>query len=105
MEKRKVARERKEEIKEKAKESLEQFYADRKEKQSNIKTRNREQEEIIKDEMNDLMQHGAPWEKVGRLVNLTPKPNEKPGSSKVNRMRGLLIQLKNEKTEKKERDT
>lgn len=97
LEKRTKGRQEKEAILERARESIEEFYKNLEEKQQNIKSANREAEENAKQELIDVMQHGDAWEKVGRLINLTPKPNEKPGSSKVNRMRGLLIQLKNEK--------
>merc|ERR1712150_18046 len=95
--KRNTARAEKEKLIEQAKTDIEKFYEERKDKQANIKTQNKEHEQRYFQEMKDLMQYGAPWEKVGRLVNLTPKPNEKPGTSKVGRMRRLLIQLKNEK--------
>jgi len=42
------------------------------------------------------MEYGSSWEKVTKLVNLQPRADEKPGSSVVDRMRKLLIQLKNE---------
>merc|ERR1712130_358381 len=86
-----------EELLEQARTNIEKFYSERKQKQESIKAQNKENEQGYFSEMKDLMQHGAPWEKVGRLVNLAPKANEKPGTSKVNRMRQLLIQLKNEK--------
>lgn len=97
MEKRNKARAEKEKLLENAKADIEKFYNERMEKQKKIKAQNKENEQNYFSEMGDLMQYGDPWEKVGRLVNLTPKPNEKPGTSKVDRMRGLLIQLKNEK--------
>jgi len=95
--KREKARKAKEELLEQARTNIEKFYSERKQKQESIKAQNKENEQGYFSEMKDLMQHGAPWEKVGRLVNLAPKANEKPGTSKVNRMRQLLIQLKNEK--------
>lgn len=97
MEKRNKARAEKEELLERAKTDIQKFYDERKAKQEAAIKRNKGHEENYFSEMRDLMAHGAPWEKVGRLVNLTPKPNEKPGTSKVGRMRRLLIQLKNEK--------
>lgn len=97
MEKRTKARQDKEKLLEKAKSDIQKFYEERKEKQGNIRIQNKEHEQNYFSEMSNLMQYGAPWEKVGRLVNLTPNPNEKPGTSKVDRMRTLLIQLKNEK--------
>jgi len=97
IEKRNKARQDKEELLEKAKQDIQKFYLERKEKQAKIKISNKEHEETYFSEMKTLMQYGAPWEKVGKIVNLTLKPNEKPGISKVDRMRTLLIQLKNEK--------
>jgi len=97
--KRNKARQDKEELLEKAKQDIQKFYLERKEKQAKIKVSNKEHEETYFSEMKTLMQYGAPWEKVGKIVNLTLKPNEKPGISKVDRMRTLLIQLKNEKTQ------
>jgi len=102
MEKRNTARAEKEELLERAKTDIQKFYDERKAKQTNAIERNKGHEENYFAEMRDLMAHGAPWEKVGRLVNLTPKPNEKPGTSKVGRMRRLLIQLKNEKKKPEE---
>jgi len=97
LQKRNAARAEKEKLLEKAKEDIEAFYEERKKKKATIKIQNKEAEENYFSEMKDLMEFGAAWEKVGRLVNLTPKSNEKPGTSKVDRMRTLLIQLKNEK--------
>lgn len=97
MEKRNAARAKKEELLEKAKTDIEKFYKERQEKKENARLRNKDNEKKYFQDMTDLMQYGAAWEKVGRLVNLASKPNEKPGSSKVDRMRRLLIQLKNEK--------
>jgi len=99
IEKRNKARQDKEELLEKAKQDIQKFYLERKEKQAKIKISNKEHEDSYFSEMKTLMQYGAPWEKVGKIVNLTLKPNEKPGISKVDRMRTLLIQLKNEKNQ------
>jgi hypothetical protein len=78
-----------------AKEEIQKFYADRETRIGNIKSQNREDEQKTKAGLDDLMAYGSDWEKVTKLVDLAPKPNEKPGSSKVDRMRALLIQLKN----------
>jgi len=86
IEKRNKARQDKEELLEKAKQDIQKFYLERKEKQAKIKVSNKEHEETYFSEMKTLMQYGAPWEKVGKIVNLTLKPNEKPGISKVDRM-------------------
>lgn len=102
MEKRNKARAEKEKLLERAKTDIQKFYELRKVKQASAIERNKGREEDYFTGMRDLMVHGAPWEKVGRLVNLAPKPNEKPGTSKVGRMRRLLIQLKNEKKKPEE---
>jgi len=95
--KRETARQQKEELITKAKEDIEKFYNERKKKIETVQEQNKQHETAYFQEIKELMEYGAHWEKVGRLVNLTPKPNEKPGTSKVGRMRTLLIQLKNEK--------
>ena len=59
----------------------------------------RTDEKNHKAETASLMEFGSQWEKVAKLVNLTPSANEKPGSSKVARMRSLLIQLKNDNSD------
>jgi len=94
---RETARQQKEELITKAKEDIEKFYNERKKKIETVQEQNKQHETAYFQEIKELMEYGAHWEKVGRLVNLTPKPNEKPGTSKVGRMRTLLIQLKNEK--------
>merc|ERR1712130_843433 len=73
--KREKARKAKEELLEQARTNIEKFYSERKQKQESIKAQNKENEQGYFSEMKDLMQHGAPWEKVGRLVNLAPKAN------------------------------
>jgi hypothetical protein len=92
-----AAREKKEHQKEAAKEETAKFMADRDARILKTKTVNAEEEKGAVTDMATLMEHGSLWEKVHKLVNLQPKPNEKPGSSRKERMRGLLIQLKHEK--------
>lgn len=91
------ARDKKEAAKDAAKATLKQFYDDRDARLGKVKATNREEEKNVQAEMASLMEFGSTWEKVHKLVNLQPKPNEKPGSSRVDRMRNLLIQLKHEK--------
>jgi len=76
-----------------AKEELAKFYADREAQLVKVQKANRAEEKNFKAEMKALMEHGSRWEKVHKLVNVAPKPNEK-GQSKVDRYRKLLIQLK-----------
>ena len=92
-----AAREKKEQQKETGKEEAAKFLADREAKIQKTKALNAEEEKNHVTDMATLMEHGSLWEKVHKLVNLQPKPNEKPGSSRKERMRGLLIQLKHEK--------
>jgi hypothetical protein len=50
-------------------------------------------EKATKAEIATLFQFGAQWEKVGKLINIAPKANEK---RTVDRMRKLLLTLKND---------
>jgi len=92
-----AAREKKEQLKETGKEETAKFMADREAKVLKAKAVNVEEEKGFVTDMATLMEHGSQWEKVHKLINLQPKPNEKPGTSRKERMRGLLIQLKHEK--------
>lgn len=47
--------------------------------------------------MKTTFESGQRWEKVNKLISTAPRPNEKAGTSRVERMRKLLIQLKTEK--------
>jgi len=93
-ERRDKAREDKENQREQGKAKLSSFLSERAAKLEQIKLNNRDEEKNQLAEMANVMENGTEWEKVHKLVNLTPKPNEKPGSSRVDRMRGLLIQMK-----------
>lgn len=87
----------KDKLEEAGKAEIAQFYKERETKIAALKEKNREDEKKTVADMESLMKFGSQWEKVTKLVNLTPDPSEKPGTSKVDRLRGLLIQLKNEK--------
>ncbi len=54
-------------------------------------------EKSTKAEIATLFQFGAQWEKVGKLINIAPKANEKRS---VDRMRKLLLTLKNDDPKK-----
>lgn len=88
------AREKKEELRDNSKQELAAFLAKRSTSITQTKQTNREEEKNQLAEMASLMEFGSQWEKVHKLVNLQPKPNEKKGSSRVDRMRALLIQMK-----------
>jgi len=76
-----------------AKQELSSFYALRDDRMKNAKKQNRTEEASSKKEYEALMQFGTRWEKVNRLVNVAPKPSDK-GAGRLDRMRKLLIQLK-----------
>jgi len=92
-----AAREKKEQQKVTAKDETAKFLAEREAKIEKTKITNVEEEKNFTTDMATLMEHGSQWEKVHKLINLQPKPNEKPGTSRKDRMRALLIQLKHEK--------
>jgi len=78
-----------------AKQEIAKSYATRTERVNANKTNNEVDEKTLKADMSQLMAHGTLWEKVAKLVNLQPKANEKRAQS-VDRMRRLLIQMKND---------
>jgi len=90
------ADESKRELIAKAKEDLDKYYSTRGEKIQTVKAQNRNDEKAYMSDLASLMKSGAVWEKVTKFTNLTAKNNEK---RPVDRMRKLLIQLKNEKAQ------
>jgi len=54
-------------------------------------------EKNYRSDMKSTFDSGARWEKVNKLISTAPRANEKAGTSRVERMRKLLIQLKAEK--------
>jgi len=84
-----------------AKEEIDKFYADQAAKLEKTKKINRADEKNYRTETAAVFAHGTKWEKVNKLVNTGPKHGEKPGTSRVERYRKLLIQLKAEKEKKK----
>ena len=54
-------------------------------------------EKNYRSDMKSTFESGQRWEKVNKLISTAPRPNEKAGTSRVERMRKLLIQLKTEK--------
>lgn len=91
------SRGKKQEATEVAKQEMAKFLADRQARITKMKSTNREEETNNLAEMAQLMEHGSQWEKVHKLVNLNPKPNEKKGACRVDRMRALLVQMKYQK--------
>jgi len=84
-----------------AKEEIEKFYADQQGKLEKNKKINRADEKNYRSETAAIFANGTKWEKVNRIVNTGPKHGEKPGTSRVERYRKLLIQLKAQKDKKK----
>lgn len=80
-----------------AKEEISKFYADQQAALERQKKINRGDEKNYRTDMKTTFESGARWEKVGKLISTQPKANEKAGTARVERMRKLLIQLKQEK--------
>jgi len=83
-----------------AKEEINKFYADQQSKLEKTKKINRADEKNYRSETAAIFANGTKWEKVNRIVNTGPKHGEKPGTSRVERYRKLLIQLKGQKDKK-----
>lgn len=83
-----------------AREEIAKFYADAEAKLEKNKKTNRADEKNYRSDTAAVFANGTKWEKVNKLVNLAPKTNEKPGTSRVERYRKLLTQLKSEKPKK-----
>jgi len=81
-----------------SKQDVTSFYAAREDRIKNAKKQNRTDETNSKKEYEALMQFGTRWEKVNRLINIQPKPSDKT-AGRLDRMRKLLIQLKQVKDE------
>jgi hypothetical protein len=80
-----------------ARDELAKFYADRDAQLAKQQKTNRADEKNYRSDMKTTFDSGARWEKVNKLVSTAPRPQEKAGTSRVDRMRKLLIQLKAEK--------
>lgn len=80
-----------------AREEVSKFYADRDATVSKQQKTNRADEKNYRSDMKTTFESGQRWEKVSKLISTQPRPNEKAGTCRVERMRKLLIQLKAEK--------
>lgn len=80
-----------------AKDETNKFYADREANLAKQQKTNRADEKNYRSDMKATFDSGARWEKVNKLVSTAPRAGEKAGTSRVDRMRKLLIQLKVEK--------
>ena len=78
-----------------AQDDLAEFHTNRQKKIETQQKENRDKEDGLKQDLNSVFKNGTLWEQVGRLVNLQEIKNNDTDS--VDRMRNLLIHLKNVK--------
>lgn len=95
-ERREASRQLKKDGEVQAKKDIEKFHEDRTSTIASRAERNRKEEANSLADLESVMEHGTLWEKVGRLVDLTPKAGQTYAREDLSRMRTLLIQLKNE---------
>ena len=81
---------------EKGQAEIEKFHNDRAKRIENKKKENREKEKDLRDDLESVFKHGTEWEQVGKMVNLNEKM-ESLNKFEKNRMRDLLIHLRNQK--------
>ena len=86
----KLAREKKNELQDKAKESLGDFAKQRESHTSKRKASNRENEKDFLEQMQSEKESGNPW---ARVVNMIDTKEDADGMD-VSRMKSILIQLK-----------
>jgi len=84
---------------EEAQDEIKQFHITRQKKIETIRKENREKEKIVREDLQATFQHGTTWEQVGKMVNLqeNKNANNDPNEGGSDRMRTLLLQLKNAK--------
>jgi len=96
-ERRAKEREEQEKLQKQAKDDIQKFHEDRKRRVEEGKKQNRLKETQLREDLQSVFEYGTDWEQVARMVNLQ-EPTDKRGlSGDQERMRNLLIQLKNEK--------
>jgi len=61
------------------------------------KKQNKTKETQLRDDLQAVFEHGTLWEQVARMVNLQEQTDKSGLSGDQERMRTLLIQLKNDK--------
>lgn len=89
------AAEEKRALAKKGQEDVANFYTQRDERIEKAQANNRTEEKEFRTELENTFKFGTKWEKVGKLVNLNPNQEDK---RETERMRKLLIQLKNDKS-------
>lgn len=86
--------ERQENVK-KAKEELAQFYKKREDTLAKTKQTNRADEKALKADIASVTASGSDWEKVAKFCDLRVKAETQRNPLKTERMRSLLVGLKN----------
>lgn len=81
----------------KTKVELADFYRVRDDAVKKSMAVNRSEERNTKADIKNTMENGTQWEKVAKFCDLKPKIEGKGGVQKTDRMRRLLLTLKNEK--------
>lgn len=84
------------------KRELEDFQSKRTTHTNKLKATNRTEEKETRSELESTLQNGSEWEKVAKYCDLKPKHDPKIATlpNNTERMRTLLIDLKNDKTAK-----
>ncbi|ETO08208.1 C2 domain containing protein [Reticulomyxa filosa] len=93
-----------------AKDDIQKFHDDRKKRIAEAKKQNKyffclcsqkkkkkKIEEQLREDLQSVFEHGTVWEQVSRMVNLQDSTENKGPSGDQERMRKLLIDLKNDK--------
>ncbi len=84
----------------KANEEREAFAKKFEESITRAKATNRAEEKQWRSDFEQTNKSGTDWEKVAKYCDLKPRPDTKTNPAKTERMRKLLVQLKNEPTPK-----
>jgi len=96
-EKRAKEKEEQEALQKQSKTDLQKFHDDRKRRIEDAKKQNRTKEQQLREDLQSVFEYGTVWEQVARMVNLQEATDKRGPSGDQERMRNLLIQLKNEK--------
>jgi len=90
-------KEEQEKLQKQAKDDIQKFHDDRKRRVEEGKKQNRLKERQLREDLQSVFEYGTIWEQVARMVNLQEATDKRGLSGDQERMRNLLIQLKNEK--------
>jgi len=96
-EKAKKEREEQDKLQKQAKEDIQKFHDDRKRRINETKQQNKTKESQLREDLQAVFEHGTIWEQVAKMVNLQEQTDTSGLSGDQERMRTLLIQLKNDK--------